>query len=139
MLAKHLRQQEWAKMNSAREQALDFYKRLLSDNNWNADTLAKHIRELVASGKTTWKKLGFTDKDMTERVEQARIREAKVRFERLIDTWYTPQVIERFASDIRELVASGRTTWEELGFTDEDVTKRLAQYKELYDQKSSRR
>ena len=89
---------------------------------------AKNIRDLVESGETNWNELGFTEKDLEGRIRDARVRNAKKEFANMLDACYSLDTIVFFAKNIRDLVESGETNWEELGFTDKDVTERLKKF-----------
>lgn len=88
------------------------------------------IRDHVESGITTWEELGFTDSDVESRIRLAQVWEAKTCFNWMADDSRGIYVIEElYAPLIRHYVASGITTWDELGFTDHDVEERLQQAK----------
>lgn len=62
---------------------------------------------------------------MTEQAPKDRKRVAIVDFGRMLRPQYSLEEVEKFAQNIRSLVASGELTWEELSFTDEEVSERL--------------
>ena len=49
-------------------------------------------------------------------------------FSDMIGSRHSLNTIVFFAKNIRDLVESGETNWEELGFTDKDVTERLKKF-----------
>jgi len=89
--------------------------------------MATLIRARVADGTTSWDELGFTAEQVTERLCQAKIREARTDFAQMLRACYSALTVGNFATKIRDWVADGATSWDELGFTDEQVAERLRQ------------
>jgi len=54
-----------------------------------------------------------------------RISRAKQNFGGMLDECYSYMTVENFAVSIRSLVENKEATWEELGFTDNNVADRL--------------
>lgn len=94
--------------------------------------LGKGIRDLVRLGKTTWKELGFTDKDIEKRIRQAKVRCAKEDFDLMLNPRYSAETVQKMADQIRHLVRTEQATWEELGCTEAEVGRRLAVAKERW-------
>lgn len=98
----------------------------LYDIGYDISTL-KHlswkIHDSVEKGKTSWAQLGITADDVTEQLRQGKILAARRLLVRLLDHEYAAPRCD--ADNIRKVVENGDATWEELGFTDEDVTQRL--------------
>ena len=57
------------------------------------------------------------------------VQTAKADFKSMLETCYSVGTVEGFARKIRALVQSGETTWDELGFTNNQVAERLQKAK----------
>jgi hypothetical protein len=85
---------------------------------------AKTILGYISDGVTTWKELGFTEPEVTERARLARVREVKRYFDGMNNPTFNANTVENtYAASIRAYVAKG-ITWKELGFTESEVTER---------------
>ena len=101
--------------------AKSHYSSMLSDFPF-ATSYARVIREFVKVGTANWDKLGFTDADVSSRWRSAMVLLAQKHYRSMQeDRQWAPS----FAAIIRDFVKNGTTSWEELGFTDADVTARL--------------
>lgn len=86
---------------------------------------AESIRDLVGSGQSSWEELGFTDKEVEKRLHEAKVRDRREKFELMARPFYSAAFIQSFADDIRGLVESGESSWDELRCTDALVARRL--------------
>ena len=92
---------------------------------YTAKADAEQIRQYVADGIITWDELGFTDDDVEARIDAAKVKDAGQQYEGMTDTAYSVGTVENKAEEIRQYVADGIVTWDELGFSDDDVEARL--------------
>ena len=113
------------KVNEARS-----YFDKMTDATYSVSTIeglyAATIRRYVAEGVTTWEELGFNEADVANHVRQAKVREAQEQFSKMTDATCSVATIEElYAATIRQYVAEGVTTWEELGFNEADVAMQV--------------
>lgn len=110
---------ETAKANFARMLDINYTPEVINE-------FARDIRALVESDETTWDELGFTDNDVAERQRMVKVREMIYFFD-MLNNARTDITASALARDIRAMVESGETTWDELGFTDSEVVERIQQ------------
>jgi len=93
------------------------------------ESMADHVAELVDSGLTTWdeleKKLGFTSFDLSDCLLDAYVRDAQEDYAKMNSRGYSYNSVAFLAGRIRNLVDNGFAEWDDLGFTADDVAKRL--------------
>jgi hypothetical protein len=116
---------------SAKDDAIQAYAQLLSPMNtgFTFDHFVGQIKHLIESGQTSWDEVGFSESDFNYRVLRAKGGTASEYFELLKDNRYQSDTLDGFATYIIRFVESGAATWESLGFTRDDVLRRLGQTK----------
>lgn len=53
------------------------------------------------------------------------IRKARKDFDNMLKVCFSDDTVKFFATGIRVLVKNGETSWDELGFTDDEIEERL--------------
>jgi hypothetical protein len=79
------------------------------------------VRRMVADGELTWEELGFTEDDLEKIERKARVSAAKRQYDAML---HDAEIAPFYTMSIRQKVAEGQLTWEELGFTEDDLKQR---------------
>lgn len=87
--------------------------------------LVDDVNRLIHSNQITWKELGFTEDSFKKEVKQARVRDARRSFKLVVRNTLPKNHLIKLASAVCALVESGKTSWGELGFTEEDLNEAL--------------
>lgn len=90
-----------------------------------ADSFAKNIHDLMDSGNIAWDELSFTDKILNRALRALKVYHADVIYKTIsenIESINTMRVIQR-VEKIRELMRDNNIDWNELRFTEVDLTK----------------
>ncbi len=87
---------------------------------YGAEYYAGNILKIIESGDVTWEELDFTSEDVVGRGRLAKIEAVKFFFRRIP---FLPSMAERYANRIHEIIEGSDVTWDEVGFTSEDVVE----------------
>lgn len=97
---------------------------------FHIETIAKEARKTVATGLTTWESLGTSEDQLDKMVDDATVCHIKQELERITSGYYGDDnkgfirfQLEYVAEGARKAVASGLTTWEGLGTSDDELSK----------------
>lgn len=98
----------------------------LQTNTLSIESIEKfsvEIRDAVANGTTSWRKLGTTEARFAEITRKAKVRILKFRLENLRLCESIGTDAEKTAKYVRDVVSNTKTTLEELNTTEDDLTK----------------
>ncbi len=95
----------------------------------DARLVTDNIKTIVSAGIATWDQLGFTSDDLEKRAREILLKEIKGMYaalepDRCLSLEHGGQ---QNVKKIRTLVEFGIVTWEELGFTDDDLREAIRQ------------
>jgi hypothetical protein len=86
------------------------------------------VRRMIKNGELTWEELGFTERDLAKIERAARAATARRQYDAM---QYDAEGAPFYAMTIRRKIAEGKLTWEELGFTEEDLQQRSAEARRI--------
>ncbi len=118
-----VQQNEDARLNQAKA----YFNQLSTETSsgYAEAVLQDFILKVVADEVATWNELGFTEAQVQQKVNDVRLNQAKAYFKRLSTETVPNDLKVIFQKSILKVVADEVATWNELGFTEDQLRQRM--------------